>query len=432
MFNFFTRGTSPKKNSGGIFSFKKKKKQGSLALDIGTDMVKALICVPDHKKQCVDVLGMGRQRQKLGDMYNGGIIDIDSVMKNAEEAIREAEIQAGITASDVIVGIAGELVKGATVSVEYIREQPKEEITLPELKNMVHKVQWKAFEQIRRELSWETGYSEIDVKLVHTALVDVRVDGYRVSNPLGFKGKHVQVGIFNAFAPLVHFDSLRAVAEGLGKELLSIVVEPYAVSRATSFEDGGDVSALFVDIGGGTTDVAIVQNGGIVGTRMYGIGGRVFTKRIAKHMGIPFLQAEEMKLKYSGGQLKGRELKEVEKLIKEDVDTWEEALCLALNEFMEVDILPAKLLLSGGGSLLPELSQRLMETAWYKGLKFARKPMVSFLTPPDITNVVDHTKKLATQQDVTPMALASLLLDLSGEEKLLSKILRQVTRVVST
>lgn len=428
--NFITANIKNIRSHG--HSGRHHERRGILALDIGTEVVKALVCIVDPSDGKIHVKGVGKQKQRLGDMFNGGIIDIENVLKNCELATREAEAEAHMQTDQVILGIAGELVKGATVSVEYMRERKEEKITLPELRHIVHKIQWKAFERIRKELSWETGYSEIDVKLVHTALVDVRIDGYRVSNPLGFKGKHVQVGIFNAFAPLVHYESARSIAEEMNKELLSIVVEPYAVSKAYESSDGSDFSGIFIDIGGGTTDVALVQNGGIVGTKMYGIGGRVFTRRIARHLNLPFLEAEELKLQYSARKLTGKIFQEVEQVVKEDVASWIDGLELALREFEEVEILPSRILLCGGGSLLPEISGALATAGWHNKLRFARIPQISFICPNEVINVVDDTGKLKNQQDITPMGLANLLIDLAGEEPMLTKILKQVTRVIST
>lgn len=405
---------------------------GVLVVDIGTELVKALVCQIDVQAGKMRIHGVGKQKQRLGDMYNGGIIDIENVMHNVRRAVQDAESMAKMQTQQVVLGIAGELVKGTTITVEYERERPADTITLSELRNLVHKVQYRAYEKARKELSYETGYNEVEVKLVHSSLVDIRIDSYRVANPIGFKGRHVQVGIFNAFAPLVHFDSLLAIAEGLQRELLSVIVEPYAVSRCFEMEDGGDTSAIFIDIGGGSTDVALVQNGGIVGTKMYGIGGRVFTKRISKHFHVPFLEAEKMKLEYSARKLTGLTHNKVEKIIAGDVATWLEGLHFALASFTQVEMLPKRIYLSGGGSLLPDILSQLASTEWYEGLRFVAKPQVALLTPEHITRVVDETNTMKNQQDVTPMALANIAYDLAGEERILGKVLKQVTRVIST
>ena len=405
---------------------------GVLIVDIGTEVVKSLVCRVDAQEGKMRINGFGKQKQRLGDMYNGGIIDIENVMHNVRRAVEDAEKQAKMRTEQIVLGIAGELVKGTTITVEYERERPDDKITLSELRNLVHKVQWRAYEKARKELSFETGYSEVEVKLVHSSLVDIRIDSYRVANPIGFKGRHVQVSIFNAFAPLVHFESLVAIAEGLERELLSVIVEPYSVSRCFEMEDGGDTSAIFIDIGGGSTDVALVQNGGIVGTKMYGIGGRVFTKRISKQFHVPFMEAEKMKLEYSAHKLTGLTHKKVEKIIAGDVATWLEGLHFALAGFTHIEMYPKRIYLSGGGSLLPDIMAALTKEDWHEGLRFGGKPQIALLKPEHITRVVDETGTVKNQQDITPMALANIAYDLAGEERILGKVLKQVTRVIST
>ncbi|MFA6193856.1 MAG: hypothetical protein WC726_03300, partial [Parcubacteria group bacterium] len=168
----------------------------ALALDIGTEVVKALVFKIDEEAEKGIVVGVGRVRQKLGDMQSGAVSDISGVVSSCERAIAAAEEMAGVKrVEQAIIGIAGELVKGSTTTVHYERLKPEVRIDLPELKNIVQKVQWKAFDRIRQQLAWETGHNEIDVKLINAAIVDVRIDGYRVTNPLGFQGRDVSIGI---------------------------------------------------------------------------------------------------------------------------------------------------------------------------------------------------------------------------------------------
>ncbi len=403
-----------------------------LVLDIGTETVKALACDVDHDKGKVEVLGVGRVRQRLGDMRSGGVIDMENVAENVQAAMEEAEANAGMETEQVIVGIAGELVKGTTLTIEYFREDPTQTMSLQELRHVVHKVQWKAYEMARRELSDEIGYNEVEIKLVHTAIVDVRIDGYTVSNPIGFTGKNVQMSIFNAFAPLVHYQSIVDIARGVGKELLSVVVEPFAVSKARDMEDGGDVSAIYVDIGGGTTDVALIVNGGIVGTKMFALGGRVFTKRLAKHFHIPFAEAEKLKLEYSKKKLRGEKREKIQELIVADVETWLEGLHFTLSAYEQKEFFPTRMYISGGGSLLPELKKALEKKNWYKGLRFVKRPQVAYVEPEHMGAVEDKTKKLDSPQDITPLGLAHMALELAGEDRILTKVLKQVTRVIAS
>lgn len=413
----------------GIFS---RKTHGGrniyLALDIGTEVVKALVCLSEGPKG--RVIGVGRQKQKLGDMQSGAVTDIGGVIYNCQKAIKDAERMAGVSTEQMIMGIAGELVKGATTTMSYTRREPAMKIDLAELKNIVHKVQWKAFDKVRGDLAFETGYNEIDVKLVNAAIVDVQIDGYKVSNPIGFQGKDVELSIFNAFAPLVHFGALQTIAAELDKELLAIIAEPYAVARCMGNEDGSNFSSIFIDIGGGTTDVAVVRKGSVEGTRMFTLGGRTFTKRLAQSLNISFEEAEKIKLSYSSDKLEKQSHKIVREAMKSDCEVWLSGVALTLAEFDDIDVLPSKILLCGGGSHLPEIKEVLETREWFKKLPFTRKPQINFMEPKMVSNMIDETKRLKEPQDITPISMGNLGLEYLGEEKVLSKILKKIVRLM--
>ncbi|MFC1616364.1 cell division FtsA domain-containing protein [Patescibacteria group bacterium] len=407
---------------------KKKASDGHfLALDIGTDVIKALICVAEGDK--CKVLGIGRKHQRLGDMQNGVVTDIASVISNCHSAIREAEKTAGIVPPQMILGISGELVKGATNCTSYVRREANKKIDLSELKNIVHKIQWRAFDVVRSQLAHETGFNEIDVKLVNAAIVDVRIDGYKVTNPIGFQGKEVTLSIYNAFAPLVHYGALQTIAAEIDKELLAVAAEPYALARSLGYEDG-QFGAIFIDVGAGTTDIAIVRNGAVDGTRMFTLGGRIFTKRLAQCLNISFKEAEKIKMAYSDDKLERQSHRIVREAMQSDCDVWLSGVILTLESFEKIDVLPSKILLSGGGPHLPEIKEALETREWVKALPFSRKPQINFLHPKMITNVIDENKLLKDQQDVMPMALANIALGFIGEESLPSKVLKKVVRLM--
>lgn len=400
----------------------------AIALDIGTEFVKALLFRIEEGQGFV--VGVGRQRQRLGDMQSGAVTDIEGVIQNSALAIKRAEEMAGVRVNQAVIGIAGELVKGATTTIHYERPDPKSRIDTNELHSIIKKVQWQAFEQVRSQLAWETGYSEIDVRLVNAAIVDVKIDGYKVTNPLGFQGKEVTVGVFNAFAPLVHLGALQTIAQDLDLDLLTIAAEPYAVARSVSAAESQEFSGIFIDIGGGTTDIAVVRGGGLEGTRMFALGGRTFTKRLAATEGLSFNDAEELKLAYSSGLLKSEQAKRVKEALQADCEVWLSGVELALSEFKDVDLLPSRILLCGGGSALPEIREALSATGWMRKLPFARAPKISFIEPRDVANIVDETSLLLGSGDITPMGLANVALSLSGEEPVMSNALRKVVKAM--
>jgi len=402
-----------------------------LSLDIGTEVVKSLVFKIDNDSGNGIVKGVGRARQKLSDMQSGAVSDISGVVANCKRSIDQAKAMAGTKkVQKAIIGIAGELVKGTTTTVHYERLNPEIKIDLPELKNIIQKVQWKAFDRIRQQLAWETGHSEIEVKLINAAIVDVRIDGYRVSNPVGFQGRDVSIAVFNAYAPMIHLGALQTIADNLKLELLSIAAEPYAVARSMGVEEILDFNAIFIDIGGGTTDIAVVRNGGLEGTKMFALGGRAFTKRLAQELGVSFEEAEILKIKYAEGRLGSDVSFKIEEILEDDCSVWLSGVEISLAEFAESDLLPYRFFLCGGGSGLPGIKKVLTSGKWTKNLPFSRQLQVSFLQPRDVSKIVDGTGQLRDPQDVTPMGLANLALDLLGEEKVMAGILRRAVKIV--
>lgn len=413
----------------GLFNiFKSKNNSNSaISLDIGTEFVKSLIFDVINDKAYI--VGAGRARQGLTHISAGTVTDIHGVIKTCEKSLEAAAQMAGKLPEQVIIGIAGELVKGSTTTIKYTRPKPRSKITMNELQTIIAKVQRRAFDRMRSIMAWESGHSEIDVKLVNAAIVDVRIDGYKVTNPLGFQGKEIQIGVFNAFAPIVHLGALQTIAENLDLDLLSITAEPYAVARCMGPDEGIEFSAIFIDIGGGTTDIAVVSNGGVVGTKMFALGGRAFTKRIAQMLNISFMDAENLKIAYSLGKIQSGEKKKIiEQAIKADCEVWISGVELTLAEFKNVDLLPSRILLCGGGSSLPQIKEVLSKKKWAKNIPFSRKPSINFIKPKNVANVVDKTECLKSISDVTPMAMASLAIELVGEETVVDSILSKVAK----
>jgi cell division protein FtsA len=407
-----------------------------VALDIGTEFVKALIGEvktdpASGAPSRIEVIGVGRQRQRLTDMAGGAVTDITGVVENCDAALKMAEKMSGVVAKDVVIGIAGELVKGASTTVRYKRAEPSDPIDMTELRKILDRVQYRAFERAREQLTWETGYKELEVKLVNTAITDVQIDGYRITNPIGFQGKDVSIQLFNAFAPMVHLGALQSVASDLDLNLINIAAEPFAVAKCVGGQDSSEFSAIFIDIGGGTTDIALVNNGGVEGTKMFAIGGRAFTKRIAQVANVSFEKAEEMKMAYSEGKLGPRAQKVVEEAVNSDMQVWLSGVELSLAEFDKVDHLPAKILLCGGGTGLPNIVEALKGKTWYKDLPFARKPVVNHIKPGEVNRVIDKTGKLASYADITPMGLANLGLDSAGGETTTDTLVRKLARAIS-
>ena len=375
-----------------------------VALDIGTEFVKALIAKLDGEE--LQIVGVGRCRQDVSDMHSGAIADIAGVVRNCEEALAQAEDEAGLQAKRVVIGIAGELVKGVTDTIRYRRPQPDRPLDDSEMEFIIEKVQERAQAKAQKQIALETGNDEVEVKLVNSALVGIHIDGYKVSNPIGFQGRDVAVQIYTAFAPMVHIGALERVAQELSLELLAVAAEPFAVSRSVLGNDGNsNFTAILADVGGGTTDIAVVNDGGVEGTKMFGIGGRSFTQTIASEMNLTYKDAENLKVNIGHEQIKPTVKKEVNEALDKTLEVWIAGVELALSEFDSVDHLPNRILLCGGGSSLEKLVHTLEGASWHKDLPFTRKPTVQHINPSEVLGVTDTTGSVNDHTFITAMGL---------------------------
>lgn len=379
-------------------------RQHIVALDVGTEFVKALIARMDGDQ--LKIVGVGRKRQDVSNMHSGAIADIAGVVQNCEAALSEAEDQAGLQAKRVVIGIAGELVKGVTNTIRYRRPQPDRPLDVSEMEFIIEKVQERAQGRAQKQIALETGNEEVEVKLVNSALVSIHIDGYKVSNPIGFQGKDVAVQIYTAFAPMVHIGALERVADELALELVAVAAEPFAVSRSVLGNDASSTfTAILADVGGGTTDIAVVNDGGVEGTRMFGIGGRSFTRTIASEMDLTYKDAEKLKLNLKHEQIKPTVKKQADEAIDKTIDVWLAGVELALSEFDSVDHLPNRILLCGGGSSLDNLVKALETQEWYKELPFTKRPSVHHISPTEVVGIEDVTGDVIDHTFITAMGL---------------------------
>ena len=349
------------------------------------------------------------------------------VITNCNEALTKAEQSAGgIIAPSTVIGIAGELVKGSSITISKQRQQPTKPISPEELESIISNAQQKLLKIAKERIAAETGYPNIEVRLTNAAVISVRIDGQTVSNPIGFRGRHFTLTLFSAFAPLMQLGALETVAQGLDLTLVTIVAEPYALARCLSANASADSGAIFIDIGGGTTDIALVRQGGIEETRMFALGGRTFTRRLAASKGLSVKEAEKLKLSYSNGGTKGNERDEIQNIFASEAQIWMDSVELLVEELAKGELLPPAIYLVGGGSALPDLRQKLENFPWTERLPFSRQPIVETIQPTMVTSIVDPNNLLRNAQDITPMALAYQAIELQNEDNVLERVLYRV------
>jgi cell division protein FtsA len=395
------------------------------ALDIGTAFAKAIIVevVGEQAK----VLGVGRHPQSYSHMSDGLVTDIPGVIASCNEALMQAEKAAGGTiAPSAIIGIAGELVKGSSTTVSRQRQQPTNPIMPEELDALITIAQQRLLKSAKERIAAETGYSNIDVRLTNAAVIFTRIDGQTVNNPIGFRGRHFSLTLFSAFAPLTQLGALETIAQGLDLTLATIVAEPYALARCLSTNTGADSGAIFIDIGGGTTDIALVRQGGIEETRMFALGGRTFTRRIAMAKSISIKEAEQLKISYSNDEIENTHREEIQAILAPECQTWLDSVKLLIEELSKGELLPPVIYIVGGGSALPDIQQRLETFPWAQSLPFSRQPIIHTVRPEMVSSIVDRDNLLIDSQDITPMTLAYQAVELQNENNVLERALDRV------
>jgi len=389
---------------------KQEEAQYIVGLDIGTEFVKALIARVEGDS--LEIVGVGRAHQELTDMQAGAIADIAGVVENCDKALNEAEQQAGVSVRTAVIGIAGELVKGTTTTVRVSRKNADKPLDLVEVERIIKLVQGRAEQKAKQQLAWELGGKEVEVRLVNSALVGMEIDGYKVTSPIGFQGRDVVVQLYTAFAPMIHIGALERTAQQLDLDLLAVAAEPFAVSRSVIGDDtSASMNAILMDIGGGTTDIAVITDGGVQGTKMFGIGGRAYTRAVERELNVEFHTAEQLKLGLSSNRVPENKRAAMEGALSKTLEVWIGGVELALGEFDKLDNLPHQLLLCGGGSSLDLLVNKLNDSDWYTALPFTRKPVVQYIQPDEIPGVIDKTGSVTDHTFITAMGLLRVGMD---------------------
>ncbi len=378
-----------------------------ISLDIGTEVMKGLLFSMSNLG--VDIWSTYQVTQQTHAMRSGMILNPETVIENAKlcvqkliEPLSEEEIP-----SKMVLGMAGELVNGISIRVSYDRgADMKRKVTDVEANTVVENVIGDILTKGKGELARRLDTTEDNVEVLQIQVTGMFADGAKVDTIIGLNPMEIVLNLYASFAPKTYIETLRKIAQALNLEIASIVTQPFAVSRSLAGSWDSQFSGIFVDVGGGTTDVALVLNGDSIQTQMYAFGGRAFTKKIAQSMDVSYTVAEGRKIKYSTGELPLDLRDEVRRLIAPDVQLWMDALVVAMEEFENVEEFPPQFYLCGGGAMLPDLKEAILRYPWHKYLPFKRLPKVMLVTPDKLDRVYDKSGLLVHPYDVTPSSLA--------------------------
>ena len=375
-------------------------------LDIGTVEAKALVVLVENEQAAI--VGVGREAHAQGAVQDGGIANTEALAAACEKALANAEaltetvMGEQLVADRAVLGISGPVLKSTYVSLAAPRARPADRITEGELRALLQRAERLALQQARSELAMETGSPAVDVGLVDADVVQILVDGYRVSSPVRLQGRQLEVRVFNLFAPLDFLAAVNSVAAALELEPVMILAGPCLVGRVLARGD-----AIVIDIGGECTDVVLLRGGGIERMRTLPMGGLSFTRRVGRTLGVPVMAAEEIKKSYAAGRLDWARTEEVRAALTADVRTWLDAVQALLEEMAASDTLPPRVLLCGGGAALPDLERAARSYPWVRLLPFTRYPEIIVLQPSHMTGASDRTRRLVGESFVVPAALAA-------------------------
>ncbi|MFK5972953.1 MAG: cell division protein FtsA [Flavobacteriaceae bacterium] len=335
----------------------------SVGLDIGTTKIVAIIG-RENEYGKIEVLGIGKSKS-LG-VHRGVVNNITQTIKSIQQAVEEAEANAGLKISSVVVGIAGQHIRSLQHS-DYITRADSEEVIneddLDKLCDQVYKLVMLPGEEI-----------------IHVLPQEYKVDGQvEVKEPIGMYGGRLEANFHVVVGQVSSIKNVGRCIKSAGLDLDNITLEPLASSDAVLSQEEKEAGVALIDIGGGTTDLAIFKDGIIRHTAVIPFGGGVITEDIKEGCSIIEKQAELLKIKFGSAWpgenkdneivsipgLRGREPKEItlknlSKIIHARVVEIVEQVYVEIKNYGHEEQkkkLIAGIVLTGGGSQLKHLKQ---------------------------------------------------------------------------
>ncbi len=335
----------------------------AVGLDIGTTKIVAMVGRRNEYGK-VEVLGLGKAKS-LG-VQRGVVSNIVQTIDSIQHAITEAETTSGVKIEEVVVGIAGQHIRSLQHSDYITRDNPDEVIGDKDIKDLidnVHKLVMLPGEEI-----------------IHVLPQEYKVDGQaEIKEPRGMYGGRLEANFHIVVGQVSAIRNIGRCVKNSDLAVGGITLEPLASADAVLSEEEKEAGVVLVDIGGGTTDVAIFKDGIIRHTAVIPFGGNVITEDIKEGCSIIEKQAEQLKIKFGSAWpgenkeneivsipgLRGREPKEISlknlsRIIHARVVEIVEQVHLEIKNYGYEDRkkkLIAGIVLTGGGAQLKHIKQ---------------------------------------------------------------------------
>ena len=330
-----------------------------VGLDIGTTKV---ACIVGQKAENgkIEILGYGKTVST--GVRRGVVTNIFDTVEAIKTAVKQAEDQSGVEINRVSVGIAGQHIKSLQHRGVLMRDNHETEITeaeLERLRNDTFKINMTPGEEI------------IDV-----IRQDTYVDGEAASNPVGMLGNKIEANFHVIIGQTSAAKNIVKCIQSAGLEMDYMILEPIASAQAVLDEEEKDAGVVLVDIGGGTTDIAIFKDKKIQHTAVIPFGGNIITEDICTGCSIIKHYAEEVKVKFGSALasenrddevvsipgIRGREPKEISfknlaHIIQARLEEIFELVNYEIQKAKSENQLIAGIVLTGGGALMKHIQQ---------------------------------------------------------------------------
>ncbi len=253
-----------------------------VGLDIGTTKIAVIVGRKDANGK-IEILGHGCS-ESLGVM-RGSVFNIDLTVESIKKAVTEAELRSGVEIRSVHVGIAGQHIKSFQQRGEIIRDSAEDEISQKDVDLLIEKMY---------KIQVEPGE-----KIIHVIPQEYIVDKeHGITKPVGMSGITLAANFHIITGDLSAIKNIFRSVEKAGLQIESIILEPLASADAVLDYRDKEAGVVLVDIGGGTTDVAIFHDNILLHTAVIPLGGNIITEDIQQGCTIVRTQAEELKRKY--------------------------------------------------------------------------------------------------------------------------------------
>jgi cell division protein FtsA len=259
-------------------------KDGNLVvgLDIGTTKVCAIVA-ETNGDGVVDIVGVGHSPSR--GLRKGVVVNIEATVDSIRRAMEDAELMAGVEIRSAFVGIAGGHIKGINSRGVIAVSGKNREVTQQDVDRVIDAAKAVAL--------------PVDREVIHVLPQEFMIDDQGgIREPLGMCGIRLEAEVHIVTGAVASAQNIVKCANKAGLEVQDIVLQQLASSEATLTPEEKELGCILVDVGGGTTDVAVFVEGSIYHTAVLAVGGDMLTNDIAIGLRTPHAEAESLKRKY--------------------------------------------------------------------------------------------------------------------------------------